>query len=179
MSAAGAKPLFFLDYIACGKNVPEKIAQIVAGVAEGCVQAGVRPGRRRNRRACPACMPEDEYDLAGFSVGVVDKEKIIDREEMQAGDVLIGPAVHGRAFQRLLPGAQGVRHRAGGREPRLCRAGAAFAGKRLLTPTRIYVKPVLKLLSQMSVPGPSRHITGGGFYENIPRMPQGGHDRPY
>ena len=162
----GAKPLLFLDYIACGKNVPEKIAQIVAGVAEGCVQAGsaLVGGETAEH---PGMMPEDDYDLAGFSVGVVDKDAIINREEMQAGDVLLAlpsTGVHSNGFSLVRKvfriGEGGVnRTYAELKQP---------LWETLLTPTRIYVKPVLALLSQVR-PRAISHITGGGFYENIPR----------
>ncbi len=162
----GAKPLLFLDYIACGKNVPEKIAQIVAGVAEGCVQAGsaLVGGETAEH---PGMMPEDDYDLAGFSVGVVDKDAIINREEMQAGDVLLAlpsTGVHSNGFSLVRKvfriGEGGVNRTYAELEQPLWET--------LLTPTRIYVKPVLALLSQVR-PRAISHITGGGFYENIPR----------
>ena len=162
----GAKPLLFLDYIACGKNVPEKIAQIVAGVAEGCVQAGsARVGGETAEH--PGMMPEDDYDLAGFSVGVVDKDAIINREEMQAGDVLLAlpsTGVHSNGFSLVRKvfriGEGGVNRTYAELEQPLWET--------LLTPTKIYVKPVLALLSQVR-PRAISHITGGGFYENIPR----------
>ena len=162
----GAKPLLFLDYIACGKNVPEKIAQLVAGVAEGCVQAGsaLVGGETAEH---PGMMPEDDYDLAGFSVGVVDKDAIINREEMQAGDVLLAlpsTGVHSNGFSLVRKvfriGEGGVNRTYAELEQPLWET--------LLTPTRIYVKPVLALLSQVR-PRAISHITGGGFYENIPR----------
>ena len=162
----GAKPLLFLDYIACGKNVPEKIAQIVAGVAEGCVQAGsaLVGGETAEH---PGMMPEDDYDLAGFSVGVVDKDAIINREEMQAGDVLLAlpsTGVHSNGFSLVRKvfriGEGGVNRTYAELEQPLWET--------LLTPTKIYVKPVLALLSQVR-PRAISHITGGGFYENIPR----------
>ena len=162
----GAKPLLFLDYIACGKNVPEKIAQIVAGVAEGCVQAGsaLVSGETAEH---PGMMPEDDYDLAGFSVGVVDKDAIINREEMQAGDVLLAlpsTGVHSNGFSLVRKvfriGEGGVNRTYAELEQPLWET--------LLTPTKIYVKPVLALLSQVR-PRAISHITGGGFYENIPR----------
>ena len=170
----GAKPLFFLDYIACGKNVPEKIAQIVGGVAEGCVQSGAAliGGETAEH---PGLMPVEDYDLAGFAVGVVDKKKILDNTKMAAGDVIIAlpsTGIHSNGFS-------------------LCRKvfdidnnnpnlyipcddlGGATIAETLLTPTKIYVKPVLALLEQVDVKGIS-HITGGGFYENIPRsIPKG------
>ena len=162
----GAKPLLFLDYIACGKNVPEKIAQIVAGVAEGCVQAGCSLVGGETAEH-PGMMPEDDYDLAGFSVGVVDKDAIINREEMQAGDVLLAlpsTGVHSNGFSLVRKvfriGEGGVNRTYAELEQPLWET--------LLTPTRIYVKPVLALLSQVR-PRAISHITGGGFYENIPR----------
>ena len=162
----GAKPLLFLDYIACGKNVPEKIAQIVAGVAEGCVQAGsaLVGGETAEH---PGMMPEDDYDLAGFSVGVVDKDAIINREEMQAGDVLLAlpsTGVHSNGFSLV---RKVVRIGKGG-ENRTYAELEQPLWETLLTPTKIYVKPVLALLSQVR-PRAISHITGGGFYENIPR----------
>ena len=162
----GAKPLLFLDYIACGKNVPEKIAQIVAGVAEGCVQAGsaLVGGETAEH---PGMMPEDDYDLAGFSVGVVDKDAIINREKMQAGDVLLAlpsTGVHSNGFSLV----RKVFRIGEGGENRTYAELEQPLWETLLTPTRIYVKPVLALLSQVR-PRAISHITGGGFYENIPR----------
>ena len=162
----GAKPLLFLDYIACGKNVPEKIAQIVAGVAEGCVQAGsaLVGGETAEH---PGMMPEDDYDLAGFSVGVVDKDAIINREEMQAGDVLLAlpsTGVHSNGFSLV----RKVFRIGEGGENRTYAELEQPLWETLLIPTRIYVKPVLALLSQVR-PRAISHITGGGFYENIPR----------
>ena len=162
----GAKPLLFLDYIACGKNVPEKIAQIVAGVAEGCVQAGsaLVGGETAEH---PGMMPEDDYDLAGFSVGVVDKDAIINREEMQAGDVLLAlpsTGVHSNGFSLV----RKVFRIGEGGENRTYAELEQPLWETLLTPTKIYVKPVLALLSQAR-PRAISHITGGGFYENIPR----------
>ena len=169
----GAKPLFFLDYIACGKNVPERIAELVAGVAEGCVQSGsaLIGGETAEH---PGMMPEDEYDLAGFSVGVVDKKKIIDNTRMAAGDVVIALAstgVHSNGFS-LVRKVFDVEHNEHLMEP--CEAlGGKSIAETLLTPTRIYVKSVLALLEKVDVKGIS-HITGGGFYENIPRsIPDG------
>ena len=170
----GAKPLFFLDYIACGKNVPEKIAEIVGGVAEGCVQSGAAliGGETAEH---PGLMPVDEYDLAGFAVGIVDKKKIIDNTRMAAGDVVIGLAstgIHSNGFslcRKVFNIDQNpdslyvVREDLGGKS----------VAEALLVPTRIYVKSVLALLEQVDVKGIS-HITGGGFYENIPRsIPDG------
>ena len=167
----GAKPLVFLDYIACGRNIPEKIAQIVAGVAEGCVQAecALVGGETAEH---PGMMPEEDYDLAGFSVGVVDKEKIINREEMQAGDVIIAlpsTGVHSNGFS-LVRKVFGIGQ---GGENRTYAELDQPLWETLLTPTRIYVKPVMKLLSQIR-PRAISHITGGGFYENIPRSLKAG-----
>ena len=168
----GAKPLFFLDYIACGKNYPEKIAAIVAGVAEGCVQAGCAliGGETAEH---PGMMAEDDYDLAGFSVGVVDKKKIIDHNAMTAGDVILAlpsTGVHSNGFS-LVRRVFNV-ERADLRVPVEALGGKGL-GETLLTPTKIYVKPILALLEEVSVRGIS-HITGGGFYENIPRsIPDG------
>ena len=167
----GAKPLFFLDYIACGKNYPEKIASIVAGVAEGCVRAGCAliGGETAEH---PGLMPEDEYDLAGFSVGVVDKDKILDPSSQKAGDVLIAiksSGVHSNGFSL-------VRKVFTVNEQNLARHQSELGttlGEALMTPTRIYVKPVLSLINAVKVKSLS-HITGGGFYENIPRsLPKG------
>ena len=168
----GAKPLFFLDYIACGKNYPEKIAAIVAGVAEGCVQAGCAliGGETAEH---PGMMAEDDYDLAGFSVGVVDKKKIIDHSAMTAGDVILAlpsTGVHSNGFS-LVRRVFNV-ERADLRVPVEALGGKGL-GETLLTPTKIYVKPILALLEEVAVRGIS-HITGGGFYENIPRsIPDG------
>ena len=168
----GAKPIFFLDYIACGKNYPEKIASIVAGVAEGCVQAGCAliGGETAEH---PGMMAEDDYDLAGFSVGVVDKAKIIDRSRMAAGDAVIAlpsSGVHSNGFS-LVRRVFNVEH-ANLRVPVEALGGRSL-GETLLTPTRIYVKPLLALMEEVDVRGVS-HITGGGFYENIPRsIPDG------
>ena len=169
----GAKPLFFLDYIACGKNYPEKIAQIVAGVAEGCVQSGsaLIGGETAEH---PGMMPEDDYDLAGFSVGIVDKKKIIDNARMKAGDVVIAMAstgVHSNGFS-LVRKVFDVDNNKNLMEPCEALDGKSIA-ETLLTPTRIYVKSILALLEKVEVKGIS-HITGGGFYENIPRsIPKG------
>ena len=169
----GARPLFFLDYIACGKNIPEKIAQIVAGVAEGCVQSGsaLIGGETAEH---PGMMAEDDYDLAGFSVGIVDKKKIIDNSRMAPGDVVIALAstgVHSNGFS-LVRKVFDVEN-----NPELMKPNDFLGGKSiaetLLTPTKIYVKSILALLEQVDVKGIS-HITGGGFYENIPRsIPDG------
>ena len=168
----GARPLFFLDYIACGKNIPERIADIVKGVCDGCVQseAALIGGETAEM---PGFYPEDEYDLAGFSVGIVDKNKIIDNRNMQAGDVVIalpssGPHSNGYSLIRKV---FDVENR--DLTVRLPELGGKTLGDALLAPTKIYVKPVLKLLETVSVRGIS-HITGGGFYENIPRsIPKG------
>lgn len=167
----GAKPLIFLDYIACGKNVPEKIAQIVSGVAEGCVQAGCALIGGETAEM-PGFYPEDEYDLAGFSVGVVDKAKIFEPDTVQAGDALIGlrsSGVHSNGFS-LVRKVFDVEK--GGLDA-YCDDLGMTLGEALLKPTRIYVKPVLKLAETVKVKAVS-HITGGGFYENIPRsLPDG------
>ena len=168
---SGAKPLFFLDYIACGKNYPEKIATIVGGVAEGCVQAGCAliGGETAEH---PGMMPDDEYDLAGFTVGIADRKKLLQPDSQKAGDVLIAIAssgVHSNGFSL-------VRKVFNVNEQNLARHYADLGstlGDALLTPTRIYVKPVLSLLEKVNVKAIS-HITGGGFYENIPRsLPDG------
>ncbi len=168
----GAKPLFFLDYIACGKNVPEKIADIVKGVAEGCVQSGAAliGGETAEH---PGLMPEDDYDLAGFAVGIVDKKDVLDNSTMKAGDVVIAlpsSGVHSNGFS-LVRKVFDVEN-ADLTAP-VAELGGKSLGETLLTPTKIYVKPVLALLEQVKVKGIS-HITGGGFYENIPRsIPDG------
>lgn len=163
----GAKPQFFLDYIACGKNYPEKIAQIVSGVAEGCVQAGCAliGGETAEH---PGLMPLDEYDLAGFSVGIVDRDKILKPETQKTGDILIAiksSGVHSNGFSL-------VRKVFEVNEKNLAvhfdDLGTTL-GECLLTPTRIYVKAILSLISEVNVKAIS-HITGGGFYENIPRV---------
>ena len=168
----GAKPLFFLDYIACGKNIPEKIADIVGGVAEGCVRAGCAliGGETAEH---PGMMAEDDYDLAGYCTGVVDKSKIIDNNTMKAGDVVIALAstgVHSNGFS-LVRKVFDIEN-ADLTSPREELEGKSL-GEALLEPTRIYVKSVLALLEKVQVKGIS-HITGGGFYENIPRsIPDG------
>ena len=164
---SGAAPLFFLDYIACGKNYPEKIAAIVSGVAEGCVQAGAAliGGETAEH---PGLMPEDEYDVAGFSVGVVDKDAVIDNKTMREGDVMIAlpsTGVHSNGFS-LVRKVFDIEN-ADLTSPR-AELGGASLGETLLTPTRIYVKSILALLDKVKVSGIS-HITGGGFYENMPR----------
>ena len=163
----GAKPLFFLDYIACGKNVPEKIAAIVAGVAEGCVQAGCALVGGETAEM-PGFYPINEYDLAGFSVGVVDRAKILDKTAMRPGDAVIAlpsSGVHSNGFS-LVRKVFGVEK--GGLATRYAALDGATLGETLLTPTRIYVKPVLAMLQKVNVRSLA-HITGGGFYENIPR----------
>ena len=169
----GARPLFFLDYIACGKNVPEKIAAIVAGVAEGCVQSGAALIGGETAEM-PGFNPEDEYDLAGFAVGVVDKNKILRPETVKAGDAVIAlpsSGVHSNGFS-LVRKVFGVGER--DISAPLAELDGRSVGETLLTPTKIYVKPILALLdSGVSVRSIS-HITGGGFYENIPRsLPAG------
>ena len=168
----GAKPLFFLDYIACGKNIPERIADIVKGVAEGCVQSGAALIGGETAEM-PGFYPEDEYDLAGYCTGVVDKDKIIDVSKMKEGDVIIAlpsSGVHSNGFS-LVRKVFDVEN-ADLKTP-LPDLGNKSLGETLLTPTKIYVKPVLALLEKVKVKGIS-HITGGGFYENIPRsIPDG------
>ena len=168
----GAKPLFFLDYIACGKNIPEKIADIVGGVAEGCVRAGCAliGGETAEH---PGMMAEDDYDLAGYCTGIVDKSRIIDNKTMRAGDVVIALAssgVHSNGFS-LVRKVFDIEN-ADLNAPVEALGGKSL-GEALLEPTKMYVKPVLALLEQVKVKGIS-HITGGGFYENIPRsIPDG------
>ena len=168
----GAKPLFFLDYIAVGKNVPERVASIVEGVAEGCVQAGCALIGGETAEM-PGFYPVDEYDLAGFAVGVVDKKKILDNKKMKEGDVVIAlpsTGVHSNGFS-LVRKVFDV-EKADIKTP-LEALGGKSLGETLLTPTRIYVKPILALVNKVKVKAIS-HITGGGFYENIPRsIPQG------
>ncbi|MBQ9742557.1 MAG: phosphoribosylformylglycinamidine cyclo-ligase [Ruminococcus sp.] len=168
----GAKPLFFLDYIACGKNFPEKIATIVGGVAEGCVQSGAAliGGETAEH---PGLMPVEDYDLAGFAVGIVDKKKIIDNSTVQEGDVIIAlksSGVHSNGFslvRKVFDVDNADLHKT------YEELGGKSLGETLLTPTKIYVKPVLSLMEKVQVKAIS-HITGGGFYENIPRsLPQG------
>jgi phosphoribosylformylglycinamidine cyclo-ligase len=154
---SGAKPLFFLDYIACGKNVPEKIEQIVKGVCDGCVQAGAALIGGETAEM-PGFYPIDEYDLAGYCTGVVDKDAIIDNSKIECGDIIIGLAssgVHSNGFSLVRKVFDIDKDKTLARE--------------LLVPTKIYVKPVLALLKEVNIKGIS-HITGGGFYENIPRM---------
>ncbi len=167
----GAKPQFFLDYIAIGKNYPEKVATIVSGVAEGCVQSecALIGGETAEH---PGLMPEDEYDLAGFAVGVVDKDKILKPETQKAGDVMIGiksSGVHSNGFSLVRKVFDISEKTISVRYDEL----GATLGETLLTPTRIYVKAIMSLLDSVKVKSIS-HITGGGFYENIPRsLPQG------
>ena len=168
----GAKPLFFLDYIACGKNYPEKIAAIVSGVAEGCVQSGAALIGGETAEM-PGFYPVDEYDLAGFAVGIVDAEKVIDNKSMKPGDVVIAlpsSGVHSNGFS-LVRKVFDVEN-ADLKAP-VAELGGKSVGETLLTPTKIYVKPMVALFEQVKVKGVS-HITGGGFYENIPRsIPDG------
>lgn len=168
----GAKPLFFLDYIACGKNVPERIADIVKGVADGCVQSGAALIGGETAEM-PGFYPIDEYDLAGFSVGVVDKEKILDNKSMCEGDIIIAlpsSGVHSNGFSLVRKVFDVENEDITKPEPAL---GGKSAGEVLLAPTKIYVKPMLALFDKVKVKGVS-HITGGGFYENIPRsIPDG------
>lgn len=168
----GARPLFFLDYIACGKNYPEKIADIVSGVAEGCVQSGSALIGGETAEM-PGFYPEDEYDLAGFSVGIVDKKKIIDKNRMAEGDIIIAlpsSGVHSNGFS-LVRKVLDVEN-ADIKAP-LSSLGGKSIGETLLTPTKIYVKALTSLFDKVDIKGVS-HITGGGFYENIPRsLPDG------
>ena len=170
----GAKPLFFLDYIACGKNIPEKIAAIVGGVAEGCVQSGAAliGGETAEH---PGMMPVEDYDLAGFAVGIVDKKNILDNTRMAEGDVVIALAstgVHSNGFSLCRKVFEIDKNPENLYVP--CeKLGGKSIAETLLTPTKIYVKSILALLEQVDVKGIS-HITGGGFYENIPRsIPKG------
>ena len=168
----GAKPLFFLDYIACGKNVPERMEAIVKGVCDGCVQSGAALIGGETAEM-PGFYPEDEYDLAGYVTGVVDKDKIIDNETMEEGDVVIAlpsSGVHSNGFS-LVRKVFDVEN-ADIKTP-VAELGGKSIGETLLTPTRIYVKPMLALFDAITVKAVS-HITGGGFYENIPRsIPEG------
>ena len=168
----GAKPLFFLDYIACGKNVPERMEAIVKGVCDGCIQSGAALIGGETAEM-PGFYPEYEYDLAGYVTGVVDKDKIIDNATMEAGDVVIAlpsSGVHSNGFS-LVRKVFDVEN-ADIKSP-VAELGGKSIGETLLTPTRIYVKPVLQLIGEVNVKGIS-HITGGGFYENIPRsIPDG------
>lgn len=163
----GAKPLFFLDYIAIGKNYPEKVAEIVSGIAEGCVQSecALVGGETAEH---PGLMPVDDYDVAGFSVGIVDKPKMIDGSKLKAGDVLIGlrsSGVHSNGFSLVRKIFDISEETINNTYPELDKP----LGETLLTPTKIYVKPIIALINELEVKAVS-HITGGGFYENIPRM---------
>ena len=170
VACSGAKPLFFLDYIACGKNYPEKIAQIVSGVAEGCVQSGAALIGGETAEM-PGFYPEDEYDLAGFSVGVVDKSKVLDNSAVKEGDVIIALAssgVHSNGFSLVRKVFE-----IGKSDRIFSEFNGSTIGETLLTPTKIYVKSMLALFDKVTVKAVS-HITGGGFYENIPRsIPKG------
>ncbi|HHW94845.1 MAG TPA: phosphoribosylformylglycinamidine cyclo-ligase [Mogibacterium sp.] len=172
---AGAKPLFFLDYIACGKNVPERIEQIVAGICDGCVQSGAALIGGETAEM-PGFYLEDEYDLAGYCTGIVDKDKIIDNSKMEAGDKVIAlpsSGVHSNGFSlvRKIFNLDTVSREEISKPNE--KLGGISLGEALIKPTRIYVKPILDLLKKVKVKGIS-HITGGGFYENIPRsIPEG------
>ncbi|MBR4880387.1 MAG: phosphoribosylformylglycinamidine cyclo-ligase [Clostridia bacterium] len=168
----GAKPLFFLDYIACGKNFPEKIADIVSGIAEGCVQSGAALIGGETAEM-PGFYPIDEYDLAGFTVGVVDRSKIVDKTTVTEGDVIIAlpsSGVHSNGFSLVRKVFDVEKNDI---KAPVAELGGKSVGETLLTPTKIYVKPMLALFDQVKVKAVS-HITGGGFYENIPRsLPKG------
>lgn len=167
VACSGAKPIFFLDYIACGKNYPEKIEQIVKGVAEGCVQSGCALVGGETAEH-PGMMPNDEYDLAGFTVGIGEKDKLVSGEHLKSGDALIGVAssgIHSNGFS-LIRKVFDITHE--GIAVKYDDLGATL-GETLLTPTRIYVNPLLTLMDSVRVNAIS-HITGGGFYENVPRM---------
>lgn len=168
----GAKPLFFLDYIACGKNYPEKIASIVSGVAEGCVQSGAAliGGETAEH---PGLMPVEDYDLAGFAVGIVDKKKILNNKTVKEDDVIIAlpsSGVHSNGFSLVRRVFDIEKNDI---KTPVAELGGKSVGETLLTPTKIYVKPMLALFNEVTVKAVS-HITGGGFYENIPRsLPDG------
>ena len=167
VACSGAKPLFFLDYIACGKNYPEKIEQIVKGVADGCVMSGCALVGGETAEH-PGMMPDDEYDLAGFTVGVGEKDKLVSGEHLKAGDAIIGVAssgVHSNGFS-LVRKVFDINEKT--IDVYYDELGTKL-GETLLTPTRIYVKPLLALMDEVRVNAIS-HITGGGFYENVPRM---------
>ncbi|WP_317856385.1 phosphoribosylformylglycinamidine cyclo-ligase [Chakrabartyella piscis] len=168
----GAKPLFFLDYIAVGKNYPERIAAMVSGIAEGCVQSGAALIGGETAEM-PGFYPEDEYDMAGFTVGIVDKDKVLDNSTMGEGDVIIGipsSGVHSNGFS-LVRKVFDVENR--DMKAPVAELGGKSLGETLLTPTKIYIKPMLAVFDEITVKGVS-HITGGGFYENIPRsIPKG------
>ena len=168
----GAKPLFFLDYIACGKNYPEKIAEIVSGIAEGCVQAGCELIGGETAEM-PGFYPVDEYDLAGFTVGVVDKAKVLDKNKINAGDAIIAipsSGVHSNGFSLVRKVFDVEKNDI---KVPVAELGGKSIGETLLTPTKIYVKQMLSVFDKVDVKAVS-HITGGGFYENIPRsLPKG------
>ena len=167
VACAGSEPLFFLDYIACGKNYPEKIAQIVSGVAEGCVQAGCALVGGETAEH-PGLMPNEEYDLAGFTVGIGEKDKLVSGDKLASGNALIGVAssgVHSNGFSLVRKIFDINEKTINAEYPELDKT----LGETLLTPTKIYVKPLLALMDKVDVKAVS-HITGGGFYENIPRM---------
>lgn len=165
---AGAKPLFFLDYIACGKNKPEKIASIVKGIADGCVESGCALVGGETAEH-PGLMPEDDYDVAGFTVGIVDEKKILDKKNVKEGDVIIGLAstgVHSNGFS-LVRKVFDIDNKEV-LDKTYDELSGKTLGETLLEPTQLYVKPILKLLEEVDVHSIS-HITGGGFYENLPR----------
>lgn len=167
VACSGAKPLFFLDYIACGKNYPEKIAEIVKGVADGCVQAGCALVGGETAEH-PGLMPNEDYDLAGFTVGIGDKDKLVSGDNLKSGDVLIGVAssgIHSNGFS-LIRKVFDINEET--IKVYYDELGKTL-GEELITPTRIYVKPLLALMEKVTVNAIS-HITGGGFYENVPRM---------
>ena len=167
VACSGAKPLFFLDYIACGKNIPEKIAEIVKGVAEGCVQSGCALVGGETAEH-PGMMPEEEYDLAGFTVGIGEKDKLVSGEHLKEGNALIGVAssgIHSNGFS-LIRKVFDINEKT--IAVKYDELGKTL-GEELITPTRIYVKPLLSLMDSVRVNAIS-HITGGGFYENVPRM---------
>ena len=167
VACSGAKPLFFLDYSACGKNYPEKIEQIVKGVAEGCIQSGCALVGGETAEH-PGLMPDEDYDLAGFTVGIGDKDKLVSGDNLKAGDVLIGVAssgIHSNGFS-LIRKVFNINEET--IKVYYDELGKTL-GEELITPTRIYVKPLLELMSKVTVNAIS-HITGGGFYENVPRM---------
>lgn len=170
VACSGAKPLFFLDYVAVGKNIPEKVEQIVKGVAEGCVQAGCALVGGETAEM-PGFYPVDEYDLAGFCVGMGDRDKLVDGKNLRAGDALIGvesSGLHSNGFSLVRKVFRISEERLNLHMNDLGKT----LGEELLTPTKIYVKPLLELMSKVDVHAIS-HITGGGFYENIPRMIEG------
>lgn len=167
VACSGAKPLFFLDYIACGKNYPEKIEQIVKGVADGCVQSGCALVGGETAEH-PGMMPDEEYDLAGFTVGIGEKDKLVSGEHLKAGDAIIGVAssgIHSNGFSLIRKVFNINSDTIAVKYDEL----GTTLGETLLTPTRIYVKPLLTLMDNVRVNAIS-HITGGGFYENVPRM---------